>query len=630
MPVKEKLTQIDLNVGDGLQTRLLDNLVRSSQCRSVVNYEFSSYPGMATVRNGALAWASTGGAGTFNLLHKSYVSASGVADYFLAHRGTNLYRALSTGTTFTNVRSGMANAFDDVSNWDDAAYIVNGTDSIRSSNGATWFNIGNRAPNAAPTVAAIAGGSATGTYYGAYSFVYGTFGEGPVSPFSAGVVLANQRIRFSVLSTGVTGVTRRRFYVSSHSAPGTVYRLASDAGAGTTFSTSAFTEDDFLDAAETGLSPFPVCDRIAFHAGRMFGSPVADRGKLVISRAFRPDVYDSLDDINDVRDDGGGRISAIVSLSNEILIVLTETACWALYGSSPATWKLSRIFEVGLPRGAFRTAVVINGRLYWKSRRHVYSTNGYREGTQVLSLPIEATVDTLGLTDANIDAWNAIDYRPKNWYMLFCAAGSNTTGALSIDDHADLSWSPPVGPSEGGVGAWSTNNSAYSGNLCLVYDYLQSSPGKEVWTIFSLGASSSTSVNGRNDTGLAHIATSGAISRFERPSGLGDDSGVINAKIRYAWKSAGDFTRDKRWRRTWLHARMLAASGTVYTGTAKELGNSTFVDSLAYSTVGDVQRLVLPTDMWSEHHSYYFGFSSSSARVVLEGLLEEYKVKGRH
>ena len=79
MPVKENQTQVDLNVGDGLQTRLVDDLVKASQCRATMDFEFSSYPGMATTRNGQLAWASTGGSGVGYLLHKSYVSASGVA-----------------------------------------------------------------------------------------------------------------------------------------------------------------------------------------------------------------------------------------------------------------------------------------------------------------------------------------------------------------------------------------------------------------------------------------------------------------------------------------------------------------------------------------------------------------------
>lgn len=645
MPQPEENSQ-QIDLGGCLETRLVNNLVRASKLVGVIDFDPSEYPGTLITRKGFDNWGSVGGGGTANLVKKFNTSDPTISDYFMIQRGTVLWRAPSNSTTFSAVRSGLANAFACPAQFDDTAYLVNGTDGIRSSNGATWFNIGNAPPQTAPVASGFGTGSASGQYAAKYSFVYGAngkYGEGPLSPISGALVIANQRIVVRNMSLGGTGVTSRRIYLTSHSALGTTYLLGSTGNNTVTrFSTGAFTEDDLLDSEVSGLSAPPASTRLAFHAGRMFYVPTSDPARLLPSRAFVPDVVDLIDAINDVRDADGAQISDLKSVGN-ILLILTETALWALYGANPRTWKLERIFDVGMPIGAFRSAVVINGRLFWKSRRHVYVSNGYREGTRIISLPIEQALETLNMTTAEIQKWWAVDYRPKHQYVLFAAAG--TAGMVGGLSHAAAGSGAIAGGAMFGVGvagagasSWNPNSPALgraTGRICLVYDYLNSeASGEDKWVVYSLDGIAGATLNGPTDDDLLYFLSEGSgtgvIRRFERPDGVGADAGSpISAKALFAPRNEGSFFQDKRTESIYIMARGFAGAGTGYHGLVKDLGGSMWVEALTWSTVSDVQKMIIPQDGDSEMPQIYVGHSSSDIRLRMEAFAPIFKTMNR-
>src|SRR3972149_7069121 len=126
-------------LGQGLEASLVDALVDGARCVAVMNFEFSTRPGHATTREGELPWASAAGSGEPRLLGKFYVSETAKQPYFMFQRGTGLFRAPSNSTAFTLVHSGLADTFPAVAQLADWGYFANGTNALRSSNGALWI-----------------------------------------------------------------------------------------------------------------------------------------------------------------------------------------------------------------------------------------------------------------------------------------------------------------------------------------------------------------------------------------------------------------------------------------------------------------------------------------------------------
>lgn len=620
-----------IETGGGLDTRLLDALVESARCVGVMNYEFSTYPRMAVTRAGYASWGSVGGTGVFYLLDKTYIGASSGTDYQLCQMGNDLFRALSTSPTFAQVASGLAGAYPDLARFDDATYLVNGVDNLRSSNGASWFAIGNAAPTGAPTLSAFGTGSTTGSYYAAFAYRYGPFGMGPIGPITTTpVTLSNQRVRVLNLTNGPTGVTSKVIYLSAPSSPGTVYLLGSTGNnTATTWSSPAFTNEDLLDSAPEGLATIPISRLIEWHGGRMYYCPVSDRSVIFPSMPVManedsvptgPDVYDADYVIYDIRDADGSRVTAMASLG-EILLIFTETAVWALYGANPSGQKLSRIYNEGCPEGGHRAVKVIGGKCYWKSRTHVYRTNGYPEGTIPVSLDIERTLLSLDVTASAISEWFAVDYRRRGWYMLFAASTDGLVGSLSSTTAVDGSTGPP-GATVGGVGTWNNISALATGRLCLVYDYRQGElENRHVWTVFSIDSTAGYSNNGGAGDQLVYFASPGTalLRQFERSDAANNDvSTPVNAKIRFAWRNSGLWANDKRLRRFYTHAQAFGGTGTGYHGVAVDLGRSVFVESLSWSTIGNIQRGLLPMEATSEHMQAYCGWSTAGVRLLLE------------
>lgn len=637
MPKPQQFAQ-QIVVGGGLQTRLIDALVDEIQCTDVLNFEFSTHQGQATSRAGWKEWSTGTPAGSRYLLRKSYVSGSGLTDYFLAQQDDVIYRALGAGTTFTAVQSGFPQTFPDAAQFDDWTYLAYGSQTYRTSDGATFFQAGNSGPSTAPTLSAFGAGSAQGEYYGFYTYIYGIRGESPPSPASGGITFANNRARFTNVTAGPTGTTKRRLYLG-HASEGSGYLLDSiPNNTATGYSSPAFREAGLGDPFDQGLEPTPKSRLCEFHGGRMWWVLNSDRSVLQPSVLLPdwgsvPDVIDSDEAFNDIRDFDGAKITALASLG-DVMIILTETSCWALYGQSVASAKIQRIYEEGCPEGGHRTVQVINGKCYWKSRKNVFRTNGYREGTFPISLDIEPTMEDLDTSTGAISEWCAVDYRPRHWYMLFCSVatgvdGSGLRGTLAGSIQADGAIHPASG-----VGTWNTiSNKMRNSRLCLVYDYQQGElNGTHKWTVFDLNAVAATTLNGAGDDNLCYFTSSGLgeVRQFERDDNTpADDTGSINAKMRHSWRTEAQFANEKRARKLWIIGKAVLGAETGYHGMAIDTGASIWVDSLQWSTQADVQRVWLPPEVTSEFIQVYTGHSSAATRLLLEAFGIDYKYLNR-
>lgn len=247
------------------------------------------------------------------------------------------------------------------------AFFLNGTDAKKLRE-TTLETFGLAAPLTAPTLAAGAAGTPTGTYEARVTYYNSNTGhESSAGPTSNQVTLTADILSFSSIPVSPDSqTTHRRLYVRNVDTMANFY-LATTVNDNSTTTAS-------WDAADTTLvtrgpdedenDPPPSGVRVlAWHRSRMF---VADDTKLYYSKVGLPEAFDP-ENYEYVAPNDGQRITALYSYG-DLLIVLKERSMYGLFGVDPEIWQL-RLLSADIGCTSHQSLTSVDTTLFWWSEK---------------------------------------------------------------------------------------------------------------------------------------------------------------------------------------------------------------------------------------------------------------------
>lgn len=304
----------------------------------------------------------------------------------------------------------------------------------------------------------------------------------------------------------------------------------------------------------------PMAEFVETHAGYMFVANISEGSALHPARIRwshpnRPDAFRSQDYID--IDAGGGKITAVMSFSDHLLIFKTNSL-WALFGYDEDSWQLVKVSSnVGCPTV---TAVTRSETaVYFFSASNHGGIYGYSGGqpaymSEKIAPALEAVTayDTVRVSWANRRLWIGVPWRK---------------GVGSLPDLATmLVFDPSVGE-----GAWAMYRSDH-GAVALVLD------GSDVNAKFPLASFWSDECaamvvldyidNAYDDLVMptvlatdagAALLTTGA-GELIVVTGVGFNSQPFDAYYRTRWLHGGWPDRKKSWRRPTFICRKVPSS----------------------------------------------------------------------
>lgn len=253
-------------------------------------------------------------------------------------------------------------------------HIANGNETV-VFDGTDAYDSGLEAP-AAPTAAVGAAGVMTGDYLVAVSYYDSATGlESSRSPYDEVTLTSDQlSVTWSAYGGGHP-YTHTRIHIQKVGLTSEFLQAAEIATPAT--STSLNLSDDDINALII-LSPdedqndvIPVeITCLAAHASRLFAS---DAQKVYFSNLDQPEAFNP-DNYFTVNTDDGKTITAIHS-AHEVLIVWKRDSMWALYGESPADFRV-RLVSPDVGCLSHRSVFTVEGITYWWSEQGPMAWNG--------------------------------------------------------------------------------------------------------------------------------------------------------------------------------------------------------------------------------------------------------------
>ena len=192
-----------------------------------------------------------------------------------------------------------------------------------------------------------------GTYdVGLTSYNSLTGAESSLSPITTVTLTANQRISVSITPTAAESAkyTGWRIYLRQQSTQSRLYLVATLGTGGTLPIT---TTSAFVDLSQATLSGFTTqapsstennvpaasIKYVATYGRRLL---VADERTIYWSKQDKADNFPPLNS-EPIETGEGDRITGLFPFSEELLLVLTTTAIWGIYGNDPQTWTFKPI-----------------------------------------------------------------------------------------------------------------------------------------------------------------------------------------------------------------------------------------------------------------------------------------------
>lgn len=398
-------------------------------------------------------------------------------DYLLSCWSDGVVYTGTTILTATAITGQDVAALYDFAALNDWSIIVNGVDPNWQYDGTNAYELGIDAPVAAPTDGgAAAGAMAGGNYQWMYTFVDAYGNESNPSPASASIVVINGRI-INIAVSADPQVVDRNIYRTTVG-PGGVYYFAGSAGDNT-----AVTYTDLLN--DTGLGTEvdydndkpPIFRYVATHKNRLFGVDAVVLCRLWISKEFQPGQAPLLNFI-DISPDDGDIITGIVSFFDQ-LVIFKRNSIYVLSGNTENEFAIQRAAtDSRIGCVAFRTAKVVDNRLFFLSERGVYAFDGLR--TQYLSERIEPAFDRNTSNTTMVFNWVqeslscALNYKngSRNWYILAVPTGSETHNSyIWIYDYVLDYWAPfdRIYPDSMAIVTESNEPRWYTGNIGFIW-----------------------------------------------------------------------------------------------------------------------------------------------------------------
>lgn len=253
-------------------------------------------------------------------------------------------------------------------------HIANGTETV-VFDGTDAYDSGLVAPPA-PTASVGAAGVMTGDYLVAVSYYDSATGlESSRSPYDE-VTLASEQLNVSWTAYGGQHpFTHTRVHIQKVGLTSDFFQAAEIATP--TASTTLNLSDDDINALiilspdddQNDVIPANV-SCLAAHVSRLFAS---DTQQVYFSNLNQPEAFDP-DNVFTVNTDDGKPITAIHS-AHEVLIVWKRDSMWALYGESPADFRV-RLVSPDVGCLSHRSVFTIEGITYWWSEQGPMAWNG--------------------------------------------------------------------------------------------------------------------------------------------------------------------------------------------------------------------------------------------------------------
>ena len=320
--------------------------------------------------------------GTFTRRHVLAGSGGQLGTIASDPGGTGTYTSITTGLT-ASARPAFATA-------NNLCFLVNGTDR-KKLRGATLEEFGIDAPATAPTLAAGAAGTPSGTYESRVTFVNGNTGaESSAGPTSSTVTVSSQKISFTSIPTSAdTQVTKRNIYLRNTSTQANFYLAATIADNSTT--TLTYDQADTLlvtlgpDTDENDRPPSGV-RYLSWHRFRMFA---ADDTKLYYSKPEKPEAFDA-DNYEPVGAQDGQRITGLISYG-DVLLIFKDRSLYGLFGVDPTTWQV-RLLSPDVGCVSHWSIVAADTSLYWWSDQGPMSMTGVAKPENIGRIFLGGTV----------------------------------------------------------------------------------------------------------------------------------------------------------------------------------------------------------------------------------------------
>ncbi|HYE78034.1 MAG TPA: hypothetical protein VEI97_08615 [bacterium] len=266
----------------------------------------------------------------------------------------------ATGLTASSPRPDIVQA-------NNLAFVVNGTNK-QKVRATSWQNFGITAPATAPTLAAGAAGTPSGTYEARVTYYNGNTGhESSAGPTSSTVTVVSQIINFSNVPVSADSqVTARRIYLRNTGTLSNFYLAATINDNSTT--TASFNAADStlltLGPDNNENDPPPTGVRtLAWHRARMFA---ADDTKIYWSKIGLPEAFDPVN-FEYVNPNDGQKIIKLFSYG-DLLLIFKERSLYGLFGVDPETWQV-RLLSADIGATGVQAVAATDTTLFWWSEK---------------------------------------------------------------------------------------------------------------------------------------------------------------------------------------------------------------------------------------------------------------------
>lgn len=317
-------------------------------------------------------------------------------------------------------------------------FIVNGQQN-KKFDGTNVRAVGIATPTVLPTLTASASaGLHNGTYESRYTYYNSNTGqESSASPTSATAAPANKILDHTWTASADAQVTHVKVYIRNTATMSTFRLVATVAIGSVTTSTSVADTSLITVGPDTDENDVPnTLKLVEFHAGRLFGIEAANPNLLVYSKlgmieSFDPTFYEP------IADDDGDAVTALKSISNNILLIFKRRSIWAIEGDNPLTWVVRPVtYSSGCT--SHRSVVEAEGTIYFWSDAGPMALIGTADPVAIGETLISATLDDLN--PAVFDTVSAaVD--PTRQTVLFAVSETTADGDSSTHNRSLLPYS---------------------------------------------------------------------------------------------------------------------------------------------------------------------------------------------
>lgn len=270
-------------------------------------------------------------------------------------------------------------------------FAVNGTDAKKLRE-TTLETFGIAEPATAPTIAAGAAGTPSGTYEARVTFYNSNSGhESSAGPTSSSASVASQQISFTNVPVSAdTQVTHRYIYLRNTATMANFYYAGQIADNSTTTFTFNAADSTLVTKGPNTVENDPPPSGVrtlAWHRARMFA---ADDTKLYWSKVGFPEAFNTLQ-YEYVSPNDGQKITKLFSYG-DVLLVFKERSLYGLFGVDPETWQL-RLLSADIGCTSVQGVVAAGTTLFWWSERGPVRWRGI--GDQISLIGQDAIRDQL-------------------------------------------------------------------------------------------------------------------------------------------------------------------------------------------------------------------------------------------